>query len=369
MSPLQLLTLIDVSDITTLVRKAPFALLTGEEGVDAMDHRLLHVPLAVALALAVLGSAVATARRKSAEPIGLVALFAVGTAAPLLLGGDLLGYPAAYRYFVPVVAPACVLLGVAVARSRWPRAAGVALALLVAPGLLSLGKVSSTEMTRPQAAFFAGQHRLAFPRDALHSHFLMLTPWVRDDELVGWAQGYGLHVGREYPHQAPTAKIEFDGSFVAPHGGVPPIVNRHWHKQRAERWLEGAAWLGPGAHRAFLIGVGLGIAEDGRLGEFELHLLESTADSPSVARGIGAALGERVFHIGDHRRLLGEDAHSWTAAERQAMAEGYAETAGGATLLFPEARRTNLRFLAHPHPFTYADVGVIGRGQQPSGPR
>ncbi len=367
LGPLQLLTLIDPSDLATLARRAPFALLTGEEGHQAAQYRPLHVPLAATLALALFGGVVATARRQVDAPVGLVALFALGIAAPLVLGGDLLGYPAAYRYYVPVVPPACVLLGVAVARSPWPRAAGLVLALLVSPGLLSLGHVGNREMARPEAAFFAGQHRLVFPRDALHTHFLMLTPWVQDDELIGWVQGYGLHVGREYARQAPTAKIEFDDSFVGIDGGVPPIVNRHWHKQRAERWLEGADWLGPGARSAFLVGVGLGIAEDGHLEELDLRLLESAVDHASVARGIGAALGERVFHIGDDRPLRLDGAYTWTPAERQAMAEGYAETSG--KRLFPEARPTNLRVLAHPHPFTYADLGVVGRGGQPSGPR
>ncbi len=369
LGPLELLTLFDPSDLASLARRAPFALLTGGESDRAAQLRPLHVPLAAALALALLGAVVATVRRQVAAPISLVALFTLGVTAPLLLGGDLIGYPAAYRYFVPVIAPACVLLGTAVSRSPWPRSAGLVLAVLVAPGLLSLGTVSHTEMTRAEAAFFAGQHRLVFPRDALHTHFLMLTPWVQDEELIGWVQGYGLHVGREYDRQVPTAKIEFDDSFVGTDGGVPPIVNRHWHKQRAQRWLEGADWLGPDARSAFLVGVGLGIAEDGRLSELDLRLVESAVDSASVARGIGAARGERVFHIGDARPLQLDGSHDWTPAERQAMAEGYAETAGGARPLFPDARLTNLRVLAHPHPFTHADVGVMGRGQLPSGPR
>lgn len=371
LGPLELVGLLDLSDLGSLLRRAPFALLTGEESLDAGARRLLHAPLALALALAAFGAAVAAARRQVPADITLVALFVVGVAAPLVLAGDLLGYPAAYRYFVPVIAPACVLLGTAVARSPRPRLAGGLLALLVAPGLLSVGGVSNTELSRSEAAFVAGQHRLVFPQDSLHSHFLMLTPWVRDDELIGWVQGYGLHVGREFARQAPVSRIEYEDSFVGFDGGVPEIVNRHWQKQRAERWLEAADWLGPEIRQAFLVGVGLGLGEDGRLEPLDSRLLDGAgADSRFVARGIGAALGERAFHIGDRAPLRSDESRAWTAAERQAMADGHAETAGpGAAPLYRHLPGRASRTLAHPHPFTYADLGVTGRGEEPTGPR
>lgn len=361
LGPGQLLGLVGVDDITALLTHAPFALSGGAAGWLG----LALVPLMAALVLALVGSVVATAQRSTPPAVGIVALFAVGAAAPLLLAGDLLGYPAAYRYFVPVLAPCAVLLGVAARR-------GPALALvlaLAAPGLSAVGAVGNTELTRSQAAFYAGQHRLVFPDDALHTHALMLTPWVRDDELSGWLQGYGLHIGREFARQVPGAQIEYRDGFVD-EGGVPDPVNRFWRKQQAGHWRDGMRWLGAQANADFLLGVGLGLAEDGVLESLDLDLLNGSQDERlHIAFGVGAALGERAHWIGDGA-LQTEAPVAWSRAEQQALADGFVTTAGTRVPSpLPGVRGRPQRRLAHPHPFTYADVGVRGRDQVPTGPR
>ena len=371
LGPLQLLALVGTDDVAGLLRAAPRALLGGHESDAAARLSPFHLPLALALGLSLLGATVATARRQVPASIALPTLFTLGVTAPLVLAGDLLGYPAAYRYYVPGIVGAAVLLGIAVGRARAPgRALGVVL-LLSLPGALTVGTLANTELTRPEAAFFAGQHRLVFPRDALHTHALMLTPWVRDDELAGWLQGYGMHVGREFARQVPTARVEYSDGFLGVDGGVPQVINRFWHKQQAARWLDGAAWLGTDADRSFLIGVGLGIGEDGRLEELDLQLLAAPAErAVHIARGIGAALGERVWHQGDRTPLQIDGDRRWTPAERQALADGFQETAGAqAPPLFADVTPGSTRVLVHSHPFMYADVGVSGRGWTPSGPR
>ncbi|MCO4773559.1 MAG: hypothetical protein KDA24_26235 [Deltaproteobacteria bacterium] len=388
LGPGELIGLIGIDDAVTLVQRAPFALLSETEHIPADSWlRFLHVPLAILLAGTVFVAFGLLLRRRLAAPEVLVTLFGVGTAAPLLVAGDLLGYPAAYRYYAPVLAPAAILLGVAVVRlprSDSQRVAACGLvAALVLPGLITAPRATSTELSRPMAAYFAGQHRLGFARQPLHTHFLMLTPFVSDTELPGWLQGYGVHVGREYTRQAPIATIERNDSRASATAGIPDIVDRLGQKMRPERWLLAADWLEGDARDHFLVGVGLGIAEDGELDEADVSLL--TAAGPqgaaSVWRGIGAAMGERWYWTGSDRPLVvqGDLAPLSLDAAGSAMA-GLSATGGQDApplerLLDPRlrprgtVRRVGGPRLAHPHPFTYADLGVLGRGEVPMGPR
>ncbi len=388
LSPSDLLSLVGVDDLGTLVRRAPHALLSETEHITADSAlRALHVPLALVLAGTVATFTVLAVRRRLETPEVLLTIFGVLTAAPLLVAGDLLGYPAAYRYYAPVLAPAAILLGIGVTRLKGgarPRfvAAGAVL-ILTLPGLLTTPRATATELGRPMAAFFAGQHRLGFARHPLHTQFLMLTPFVTDAELAGWLQGYGLHVGREYTRQAPIARIERDDSRPDERAGIPDIVDRVALKARPDRWLVAADWLGAAARADFLLGVGLGIAEDGRLdaGDVELVRDLGDADAASVWRGVGAALGERWHWTRNDSPLLVEgDLGRLSAAQAGSALAGLSATGGPdvpsldsmlGERLRPDSpvRRTSGPRLAHPHPFTYADVGVLGRGEVPMGPR
>ena len=384
LGPADLLGLLDPADLGTLLTRAPFALLHGTEHLPAESAlRWLHAPAVLAAAGAVAWGAVRLTRslRGPAAPdrwLAALTLFALGAAAPLLVAGDLLGYPAAYRYWIPPLAAAFALLGLALR----PPLLWAALALAL-PGLLTTPRSTATELTRPMAAYVAGQHRLAFTHHPLHTHFLMLTPFVTDAELAGWLQGYGLHLGREFARQVPTERVEYAAQRVDPRVGVPDRVNRRWHKQQPERWLEAADWLGSDGRQHLLLGVGLGLAEDGRLEPLDVALLQATegADRAALWRGVGVALGERWHWIHDDAPLqVDADLPALDAASLGMVHGGLYATGGPDSpdldrLLGPALRgnaplrsRNQLR-LAHPHPFTYADLGVLGRGEVPQGPR
>lgn len=388
LGPGQLLDLLDPSDLGTLLSRAPLALLYETEHLapDAWQ-RWLHVPLAMLLASTLLVAAVLVVRRRLPEAESIVLLFGLGTAAPLLLAGDLLGYPAAYRYYAPVLAPAAILLGIAVVRgthnkfSRILAAGGVA--LLVLPGFLTVPRATATELNRSMASYFAGQHRLGFAQYPLHTHFLMLTPFVRDDELPGWLQGYGVHLGREFTRQAPIAELEYSDQRPDPGTAVPDVVDRLFLKMQPGRWLLAADWLGGNAREHLLLGVGLGIAEDGVLDPMDLALIEELPlrERPAIWRGVGGALGERWFWTQNAAPLIIEGNPGVLDHDSVGAFLGGLVTTGGEsapplehvldTTLRPSGPVRPLpgaRF-AHPHPFTYADLGVLGRGEVPMGPR
>ncbi len=388
LSPGQLLGLLDPTDLATLLTRAPFALLSDTEHIppDAWV-RLLHVPLAISLGAALLGAtALATARRLPRHDVVVLA-YGLGTAAPLLIAGDLLGYPAAYRYFLPLLPPAAVLLATAVTRGLRrgpPRTLAVsAVVAMTAPGLWTTPRSTATELSRPMASYVAGQHRLGFARAPLHTHFLMLTPFVRDDELSGWLQGYGVHLGREFTRQAPIAAQEARDQRPDPGPGAPEFVDLPPHNPPRSTRAGGAVGLGAAARRDLLLGVGLGVAEDGVLDAFDCDLVGVTAgrDRAAVWQGVGAALGERWFWTGNASPLrVRAPMAPLDASSMGALAAGLSSTGGrsapsvaqwvDADLLGPAAApMVPQGRLAHPHPFTYADVGVLGRGEVPMGPR
>lgn len=257
--------LVDFGDLGTLLAHAPFALQPG---------RWLWVPVAAALGLAVLFGALRGRRHERS-----LAALAVLAAAPLLLAGDLMGYPAAYRYFLPAVAPAAVLLAVPLARA--PRRA---LGVTVLAGGLALASawpgLSSQDLDRRGAAFYAGQHRMSWSQRPLHTHLLWLLPAVEPAERGAFLQGYGLELGRV---QRPLRQ------------GTGPAA----HTDPAT-WLAVLPSLSSAEQRGLLRGLGLGLGEDGRLDADELEFF-AAADPAARADlwfGVFAAQGERAFALG-----------------------------------------------------------------------
>ncbi len=272
----ELPSLLDLGDLGSLLLHAPFAL---QHGVG----RWIWVPMAAALLLAVVFAGL----RGTPDERRLAALAALA-AAPLLLAEDLMGYPAAYRYFVPVVAPAAVLLATPLGRpplrARWAAAGLGVLALALAWPTLS-----SQDLDRQGAAFYAGQHRMSWSQRPLHTHALWLLPVVEASELVAFSQGYGLELGRV---QRPLRL-----------GVTEP--------ERADvvTWLAILPALSSPAQRGLLRGLGLGLGEDGRLDPDELEFLDAAtpAARADLWFGVFAAQGERAFMLGRSAPLAGAD--------------------------------------------------------------
>ena len=105
------------------------------------------------------------------------------------------------------------------------------------------------------------------------------------------------------------------------------------------------------------------------------------ADAASVWWGVGAALGERWHWTRNDSPLLVEGDLGRLSPTQAGNAMAGLSTTGGPDVpsldsllgerLWPNTpvRRTSGPHLAHPHPFTYADIGVLGRGEIPLGPR
>ena len=297
--------LASLDGVRGLLQHAPRALLFGTHEIPASSPLVSrHVPwMLLLMAAPPLSLGLGKARER------LLALYAIGTFAMLVVAGDLLDYPAAYRYYVPFVASAAALLGLRFAalaerldaRGPWPARA---LALLAAGGLAwtlpSLPGASAMEMTVPQGAFYAAQHRLSFPRRALHSHFLMLLPYVRQAELGPWLQGYGLHLGRSYARELPALEQEFVDTQHAPGARIPPPLDRRLQWTLPRTWWSVADLIEDQALRAgFFNGLGLGMGEDGRLADGDLRLLRSLAprDRADAWRGVAVALAERAYWL------------------------------------------------------------------------
>ncbi len=323
------------SDFVELARRLPWA-LTGEEDAAV---RFLFVPGLLALLGA---TAVGLRGLRPPRFRGVLALYVVGAGAPLVVAGDLLGYPAGYRYFLPCLAPAAVLLGLLMKghADRRPAVRDVGVALLL-PGLLAPGLASTQELTPPAAAYLAAQHRLAFSDRPLHMHFLVLTPYVADEELPGWIQGYGLHTARDWVAEKPVLDIEFRDAMTIDAHRPPPAVDRRRHRRSAEAWLGIADLLAPRLRSGFFAGLGLGLAEDGRFEPLEVELMAAVEepDRAAVGHGIAAA-----YH--DRRYWLGDDA-AWPVREWPT-----------ADLVVPEGTFVSA------HPLTYTPVGAAGRRER-----
>jgi len=285
--------------------------------------------LAVLAGLAL--AAVAVRRGGERRVVGAYALLA---AASLLPAADLMGYPAAWRYHLVLLGPLAVLGG---ARVPLPLAAvGAAVALALAPG------GAAPELDRPAAAFYAGQHRLLVrPQRPPHEHVRRLWPVVAAPEQEGFAQGYGLHLGREFA-RIPDAD--------------------------AARWWAFAAELPSRRRAGFARGFGLGLAEDGALSAPDLQALGACPPGlvEEVWVGVGAALGERAhFGVGGPLQVRWAELR---AVSLPGLRRGIAETVDGtppADLLpldAPPAARDAVasepkppqRLFGLRHPLTYA---------------
>lgn len=361
----QLTAMLDPADLVTLAARWPFALLHGTENIPVASWtRWLHVPLALLLGASLLGALVLLARRALPEGVAPVALFGLGAGAPLLIAGDLIGYPAAYRYFVPALAAAAVLFALAATSSaRRAPVPAAALALLLAPGLLAVPRATSTELSRPAAAYVAGQHRLSLARHPVHTHFLMLTPFVGDAEIGGWVQGYGRRLGREFRRTRAALLRERETVRTRPEVGVPDRLDRLWVDAQPGRWLEAVDWIGGTVRERFLVGIGLGIGEDGVIDGDEALLIEACtpADRAAVWGGIGAAAGERWHWVRDGEPLTlapslaspdGDAAGSFAAGLR--FCGGEDAPAADALLPGITVMPGRTPYLTLPHPLTYS---------------
>jgi hypothetical protein len=256
----------------------------------------------------------------------------------------------------------------------------------LAPGLLALPGATAQELDAKGAAFFAAQHRLTLSARPLHTHFLTLHPFVTDDELPGWVQGYGLHTARDWRAQSEVLGIEFRDAMTMEGFRPAPVVDRRRLRREPSRWLEVADLFDANTRPRFFEGLGLGIGEDGAVDTRETQLLRAVAsrDLPAIWRGIGGALGERVFHSGGDLIPLtvegGSGALGAALPLRAAFQEGLVATAGphilSAEQMLPEGIRStpDLRVtgalrvspspFALPHPLTYSPLGTAGRSQR-----
>ena len=366
--PMEVLGMLDAGDVVSLLRHAPFA-LHPEAGIARW-------PFAVALLLllvAGVGLGVRGVRGRKGADVA-VAAWALLAALPLLLAGDLMGYPAGYRYYVNLL-PALAIAG-AMALPPGSRGAMAAVVLLAA-GLSALPAHRAAELDRPAAAFYAGQHRLSLPwRRPLHTHFSWLWPTLRPEERAPFAQGYGLHLAREHGPMVPMFQtLSAQGPEDA------RLAELAAAGSTASSWV-GAATLVPrgSARRGLQAGLGLGIGEDGRVDARELDLIRAAPDPDAVWFGVFAAVAERAHWTGVADRLVLEGA--WASLRGvepsvDAVRRGLAECLDGvevppADLLPPDAPdhlRSSIaqqelpmarRAFGLRHPFTYAEVGLGG---------
>ena len=316
-------------------------------------------------------------------------------AAPLPLAGDLLGYPAGYRYFINPLAMAAVVFGIGAAEAlEWlqtrsgpvaARGARAALVLCLGCGLATIPRIKPLELTPPEAAFFAAQHRLSFSQGPMHTHFLLLLRHVHDEEMIGWAQGYGLHLAREFLPHRERAAVEVRDREMMKGYRTPPAVDALAQVGLPRTWTEVAHVLPAGAVRAgFFAGIGLGLGEDGVLDGEEALLAEAVpaTQRKALSIGVGAAMGERLYWSGGTSPVnLSDDSEGrWQALLRSSpFVEGVRRTAGKQDsseyrALFPRALPPpppgdasgvgldEVPPFALGHPLTYARVGWEGRG-------
>jgi len=323
-----------VDDLVSLARHLPFTLLdtTGAMPADT-PLRWLHLAWMAALCAALAwtlvarGRATLVAQRRPVD--GLLAVYATVALAPMLFAGDLAGYPAAYRYAFNGVAVAAVLVGLrhadlwALLAARGGRPAArlltAATGLAVVLGFGALPAAATLELTPPQAAFFAGHHRLFLVPGDPHRHVRLLQASVRAVETDAWLQGYGLFLGEEIGLQsaAPREAGDEEQESLRPKAlvGLADTLTQPSHR------------------RSFFAGVGLGLAADGRLDRTDIAVVDAV---PPTQRGdlwfgLGAAVAERSYWSGSAAAL--EVAGGWQGldgwpAQRAAFTRGYRSIEG-----------------------------------------
>lgn len=267
-SPATLLGSLGLDDLAGLLAHLPFAAAHAPGAAGPLVW--LHVP---AVGLGLIALLAAAAGRGEGR---WIALYAAGCGGAMLLAGDLVGWPAGYRYALNAAGPTLVLVG---AMARWRRPIMACCGLWCVSSLLILPGAGRPELDRAAAAFFAGQHRVhVSTRRPVHAHAALLWPLLRSDEIGPFAQGYGLHLGREF---APVSRAAADAATRAP-----------------STWVGAADALSPAVGVGLLRGVGLALGEDGRLDEEDRRLLAAAGDRDAVWAGIGGAVGERGTPLG-----------------------------------------------------------------------
>jgi len=369
-------------DLLILAKRLPFALLdTSRMLSDDAPQRWLHAGWMAALCLALCWTLVTRGRaciRGPQRPLdGLLAIYAMGAFAPMLFAGDLAGYPSAYRYSFNAVVVAAVLLGLRYAdvhrllQAHTPRAVRWTVTLLasiaVGLGLWSLPSATTFELTHPEAAFVAGQHRVFLVGQDTHQHFRLLMPTVRDTERKAWLQGYGMLIGEEFDQRQQPGPDAHD---------QPASLS-------AQEWLASSRSETSADQSlrddSFFVGVGLGLALDGWLSRHDVALIRAVPAEKlrGIWFGIGAALGERHYWSGRPPEIQIET--GWQALEgalptRAALWEGYQNIEGLAgyklddLLPFADAATPaggdgEPMGLSLRHPFIYKRLVQVERGE------
>ncbi len=323
-SPIDILTGLGWDDAWTLLRQLPHAMSPGAPRLPGHDVR--HF-LAAPWGLLLLAGSIRALRSG-----GLPALHAatgLGLLLPLVLAPDLVGFPSAFRWVVPALPWLAVATSSALAPTLRSSTVFAAFALLLgSTGAALLPRVSQGELGRQGAVFVAAQHRLCFPKEGLFHHALRLLPWVEPEEIGPFAEGWGLHLGREYATQLPTLQIELDDAWPTLDARPPADADPFLRVTQPAFWWTPVAVLPGEAHPSFARGVGLGIAEAGLLEPADLALIAAAPPGLASAlwEGVGGAMGERktFAHDGAPPRMEGADAPQ---ADIAAFSRGYRATA------------------------------------------
>lgn len=247
---------------------------------------------ATALALAWMRAAV------SGDPMrrGLAAA-AAAAVGPLALAEAVAGWPEGARWAFPALGLLATVLTTDPALSRSRLVLG-GLALASASTVSQSLALGAGELDRSAAAYVAAQHRLSEPRSGPFDHALLLLPWVRADELEGFAMGWGLHLSREFELRAPSLALEYNDARPPGGAAVPDAVDPIARKRDPQFLWAATEALPAEVHQAFARGVGLGVAEDLRISAAEGLLLDVAGDLDvptlvGVHDGIAMAVSER----------------------------------------------------------------------------
>jgi hypothetical protein len=342
--------LIDFADVQELGRRLPWARLPR-------TWVQTWVAAAFAPGMLVLVGATGWGLMQRGMP-RVLAVFVLGAGAPLLIAADLLGYPAGYRYFLPCMPAAAVLVPLAAARLPRPRVLAAAVLL---PGLAMPVMPHDSEMTATQAAFVAAHHRLSFSHRPLHTHVSVLTPYVTETELPGWLEGYGLHTARDWVAENEVLGVEFQDAMTMEKRRPPPEVDVRRRRLDPARWLEFAELFEGAPREAFFRGIGLGVGEDGGIEALEAALLLAVPPDglDAVWTGIGGAVRE---HLAAAAMLKSLNPGSTEGFSGLRVDAGVLSVGPVATDGFLAGLRTSSPF-ALPDPLRYSELGARGRNQ------